>query len=832
MNLTTGSPDLENTTFVDVVLPVPIPQYFTYRIPRELANDVKVGLRVVVEFGKNRVLTAIIVKVHHNPPPKYQAKYILELLDTDPIVTSNQLWLFEWVAEYYMCHVGEVMNIALPSGLKISSLSKVQFNPDFNNPELLEHYELSLIEQLKNQDSLNYDEVARLIEGHDVNKTIKNLVAKHAIVIFEEIKEKYKPKISKKVRLNRVYEGSDEVLNLIDSLEKSTKQQAVVLEFLSNIPIQELPFKNKHGVAKSKLKEGDISDSSLKTLTEKGIFEEFEVVVSRFEDQEVLDTPEIYLSKKQQQASDEIMTHFQNRNIVLFHGITGSGKTEIYIDLIQKVLASGSQVLFLLPEIALTTQIVNRLRVVFGSSMGVYHSKFSDNERVEVWRGVLDGKFQFVVGVRSSIFLPFENLGLIIIDEEHETSYKQFDPAPRYHARDVAIMLALKQNSKVLLGSATPSLESYYQAQNDKYGLVTLSERFGDAQLPEIVLIDIKKERKEKTIKKEFTSVFLSEIGQNIANKKQTIIFQNRRGYSPYLNCEECNWIGDCDQCAVTLTYHLNSQSLVCHYCGHKEPKPQTCPSCGSVKLRTVGAGTEKIEDDLQEFFPDAIIRRMDYDTTRTKNAYENIITEFEKGEVDILVGTQMVSKGLDFDKVNLVGIYNADKMLHFPDFRATERAFQLIMQVSGRAGRRKERGRVLIQTGNTQNKTLGYVVNHDYNSFYEKEIFDREGFNYPPFSRLIEITIKDISQTLAHQAANRLAASLVKQLGGTRVMGPEKALVERIRNKFLYQVILKLEKDKMNIQATKAYLKEEIVNLVTDKKFKSIQVIVNVDAI
>jgi primosomal protein N' (replication factor Y) (superfamily II helicase) len=822
----------ELTVFVDVVLPVPIPQLFTYRVPRELADLVKIGSRVVVDFGKTRVLTAIIVKIHNSPPPKYQAKYISELLDIDPIVTKQQIWLFNWVAEYYMCNAGEVMNIALPAGLKISSMSKIQYNPDFANPELLTANEAELLEILKTQDSLNYEEVSRVIEQKDVNKAIKELVAKHAIIIFEELKDKYKPKIVKKIRLKRVYEGSDEILNLVDSLEKTTKQQEVLLEYLSNIPIQDLPNNNKLGVEKALLKNGGVSESSLKTLIEKGVFEEFEVVVSRFNTPKVGIPKKFKLSDAQLNASNQIMSLYQEKDVVLFHGITGSGKTEIYIDLIQKVLSSGSQVLFLLPEIALTTQIVSRLQLVFGDTMGVYHSKFSDNERVEVWRGVLDGKFQFVVGVRSSIFLPFDNLGLIIVDEEHEPSYKQFDPAPRYHARDVAIMLAHKQNSKVLLGSATPSIESYFQAKNDKYGLVELFERFGNAQLPEIQLIDIKKERKEKTLNREFSLPLLSAIENNINNKEQSIVFQNRRGYAPYINCQECNWIAHCDQCAVTLTYHLSSQQLVCHYCGHKEAMHKICPDCGSIKMKTIGVGTQKIEDDLQEILPNAKILRMDFDTTRTKNAYQNIIGEFETGEVDILVGTQMVSKGLDFDHVSLVGIYNADSMIHFPDFRAAERAFQLITQVSGRAGRREKKGTVIIQTGNPDNKILHYVVNNDYQGFYETELVEREGYNYPPYSRIIEIIVKDVDQLLAHQAASRLAEALANQLGRYRIMGPEKSLVERVRNKYLFEVWLKLEKDKVNIQAAKTFLKEEIVNLVTEKKFKSVQVIVNVDAV
>lgn len=824
---------MENTAlFIDVVLPVPIPQFFTYRLPREMAPLVKVGARVVVEFGKSRVLTALVVRLHNTPPEKYPAKYIGELLDTEPVVTHDQLWLFQWVAEYYMCTTGEVLNVALPSGLKISSQSKIQYNPDFNHHDLLNELEKSFLEVLIREDSLSYEESARLIGETDLARFIKGLVAKHAVVLYEEVSERYRPKLVRMIRLAEEYESDENVLQLIESLGKAKKQQEAILKYLSCIPIEELPSRNAEGVEKRTFKEQGISDAALNSLLEKGIFEQLEVRVSRFGNESPGKEAEIILSEAQQQASDGIMTGFAEKEVMLFHGITGSGKTEVYIDIIKKALDSGTQVLFLLPEIALTTQIVRRLKKVFGDTMGVYHSKFSDNERVEVWRGVLEKKFQFVVGVRSSIFLPFSNLGLIIVDEEHEASYKQFDPAPRYHARDVAIMLAQKVRSKVLLGSATPSIESYYQARGGKYGLVTLSERFGDAQLPAIELVNLRVERENKTLQKEFSSVLLEGIRESLEHNKQSIVFLNRRGYAPYLNCPECNWIPHCNQCSVTLTHHLHEKTLVCHYCGYSEPVPQTCPACGSPRVRSVGVGTERIEDDLRAFFPEARTLRMDFDTTRTKNAYENIIGEFESGDVDILVGTQMVSKGLDFDRVNLVGVFNADKMIHFPDFRAAERAFQLITQVSGRAGRREEKGRVLIQTNNPQNRVLQYVLANDYTGFYETELAEREGYNYPPFSRIIEITVKETSQLLAHQAAECLAGTLKSFLGGQRVMGPERALVERIRNKYLFVIWLKLEKDRMNIQATKQYLQKEIVNLITDKKFKSVQVVVNVDAI
>jgi primosomal protein N' (replication factor Y) len=818
--------------FIDVILPVPIPQFFTYRLPRHLAELTKVGCRVVVEFGKSRVMTALVVKIHGNPPEKYPAKYIQELLDTEPVVTPTQIWLFQWVAEYYMCTAGEVMNVALPSGLKISSQSKIQYNPDFHHDELLSDLERSFMDVLIREDSISYEEAGRLLGEQDLNKFLKSLVAKHAIILFEEVNERYKPKLIKKIRLHSDYATDENALMLLESLGKAKKQQEVLLKYLSIIPLDQLSEKNEEGIDKQRLKEAEVSDSALAALITKGIFEQWEVQVSRFDTLESDSLREIQLSTAQESASDEIMGLFSSKDVVLFHGITGSGKTEVYIDIIKKALDSGTQVLFLLPEIALTTQIVRRLKRVFGDTMGIYHSRFSDNERVEVWRGVLDQRFQFVVGVRSSIFLPFSNLGLIIVDEEHESSYKQFDPAPRYHARDVAIMLALKMKAKVLLGSATPSMESFYQAKTGKYGLVSLKERFGNAQLPHIRLVNMRVEREKKTLTKEFSSVLLEAIGQNIENKKQSIIFQNRRGYAPYLNCQQCNWIPHCNQCSVTLTHHLNARTLICHYCGYSESVPRVCPACGSPQVRSVGVGTERIEDDLREIFPEAGVLRMDLDTTRTKNAYENIIGEFETGEVDILVGTQMVTKGLDFDRVNLVGVFNADKMINFPDFRSGERAFQLITQVSGRAGRREEKGLVLIQTNNPENRVLQYILNNDYEGFYASEIKEREAYNYPPFSRIIELTVKDVDRNLAHEAAEVLAKRMKDYLGEQRIMGPERGLVERIRNKFHFVIWMKLEKEKMNIQATKQYLQKELVHLITEKKFKSVQVVVNVDAV
>lgn len=827
--------DEEVTFFADLILPLPIPNLFTYRVPRVMSEGIKIGARVIVPFGKknSRVLTAIVARLHNSPPARYQARYILELLDDYPLITGYQLELFQWMADYYMCCVGEVMNVALPSGLKISSQSKVQYNPDFDYPELLTNEEEMLLVELQKHAALTYEELGRLVGELNVPAVIKSLVGKRAVIVFEEVREKYVPKMIRKVRLHSNYEEREQLLMLIRRLEKLPKQQEVVMRYMRHVPVQLNPSLNQRGLDKSVLNQDDeISQSSLATLIKNGVFETFEVIQPRFADT-LIPTAEIILTDAQRKASQDIMAQFQHQNIVLLHGITGSGKTEVYIDLIQQALAGGSQVLYLLPEIALTTQIVVRLQRVFGDKMGIYHSKFSDNERVEVWKGIVSGQYQFVVGVRSSVFLPFDNLGLIIVDEEHETSYKQHDPAPRYHARDVAMMMAQWQQAKVLLGSATPSLESYYQAKQGRYGLVELFQRFGDATLPEITLVDTKVEKKQKTMKNEFTSALLTALSNNLELKEQSILFQNRRGYSPYLQCEDCDWTGECPNCAVSLTYHMRAAELRCHYCGYKEEVPRTCPACGSAKVRTMGFGTEKLEDQLQILFPKARILRMDLDTTRAKNAYQQIISEFEQGDVDMLVGTQMITKGLDFDKVSLVGIFDADRIIRFPEFRATERAFQMLTQVSGRAGRRGGRqGRVLIQTSNPQQLILQKIMANDYKGLYEEEIRERQDFNYPPFSRLIKLTVRHPEQHVSQQAAERLAAELTDTLGSSRVLGPEQPLVERIRNQFLYDILIKIERGPVNMKAVKEFIRDRISDILTDKSLRQVSVVTDVDCL
>ncbi|MFN4145375.1 MAG: primosomal protein N' [Runella sp.] len=826
----------ELTLFVDLILPVPVANLFTYRVPRGFSSYIKNGARVVVPFGKNRVVTGVVARIHTTPPTKYQAKYIAELLDDEPLITPYQIELFHWIAEYYLCSVGEVLNVALPSGLKINSQSKLQYNPDFDYPDLLTEEEAQLLEEIKKYQSLTYEEVGVRVGQQNINHVIKSLVGKRAIILFEEVREKYKPKVVKKIKLKNSYETQENLLELISQLEKWPKQQEIIMHYLRQVPIQNNPYTNRTGIEKSYFSQhDDISDSALSTLLKKGILEEFEITVSRFGDvkPDFSGDLSIQLTAAQQQAFDEIVAQFDTKNAILLHGITGSGKTEVYIHLAQQILESGSQVLFLLPEIALTTQMVVRLKKIFGDKLGIYHSKFSDNERVEVWKGVVSGQFQIVIGVRSAIFLPFDSLGLIIVDEEHEASYKQYDPAPRYNARDVAIVVAQRQRAKVLLGSATPSLESYYQALNGRYGFVKMTERYGKATLPDFVLVDTKKERKSKKMKFEFSSVLLEELRETLDRNEQSIVFQNRRGYSSYLQCEECAWIGECENCAVSLTYHQKDAELRCHYCGHKEQVPKFCPSCGSTKVRTVGFGTEKLEDQLKIFFPTARVARMDLDTTRAKNAYKEIIEDIEQGNVDILVGTQMISKGLDFDNVRLVAVFDADRMIHFPDLRSAERAFQLITQVSGRAGRRADRkGLVLIQTNNPNQEILQKIITNDYEGMYATEIVEREKFKYPPFTRLIKLTVKHLDQDTAQKAAQKLAALLIEKMGEDRILGPQPPLIERLRNRYLFDILIKLEREKVNFKAAKAFILEKVTDILTDKTLKGADVTIDVDCL
>jgi primosomal protein N' (replication factor Y) (superfamily II helicase) len=834
LTFNTEAPEERITLFADVILPLALPRLYTYRIPYELNNAIKVGARVIVQFGKKKILTAIVSKIHTDAPSIYTAKYIIELLDEEPLLNTFQLQLYQWMAEYYMCSLGEVMNAALPSGLKLTSESKIQLNPDFNREDLLfsEKEEL-IINVLKSKDSLTYDEVAVILGQKSINLIIKSLLAKEKIILYEEVKEKYIPKKIKKIRLANQFESKAKLQELFNLLEKKPKQTEVVLKYLKQVPVFTNAELNQNGLDKSSFVKILESPSALDTLVKNRIFEEFNIQISRFGEEDMTKViGEVHLTNAQQEAKQQTLELFKTKEVVLLHGITGSGKTEVFIELIKNAMEGGSQVLYLLPEIALTTQIVARLQKVFGDKMGVYHSKFSDNERVDVWKGIMSGRFSFIVGVRSSVFLPFDNLGLIIIDEEHETSYKQYDPAPRYHARDTSILLAKLHNAKTILGSATPSIESYYNANSGKWGMVKMTSRFGNAQLPEIILVDTRRARKLKIMRNDFSEDLIFELKNCLQRKEQAILFQNRRGYAPYLSCEACAHIPKCENCSVSLTFHMHTNDLHCHYCGHFEKVPATCPACGLAKIKAVGFGTEKLEDDIKLFLPEANVQRMDLDTTRKKNSYQKILSEFESGKTNILVGTQMISKGLDFDKVSLVGIFDADRMIHFPDFRSYERSFQMLTQVSGRAGRREKTGKVIIQTSDTEQSILQKVIKNDYDGLYREEILEREKFHYPPFTRMIKVTFKDPEKTKAEKGAGELAAALTRELGSKRILGPEAPVIDRIRNYFLMDIFIKLERDKINLKAVKDIIMRVNQEFLLEKEYKSSWIVVDVDPV
>ncbi len=821
------------TLFADVLLPVPITKLFTYRVPFEQNEQIGIGYRVIVQFGKKKILTGIVAKIHENPPEVYQAKYIIDLLDDEPTMNEKQLSFYEWIAGYYMSTMGEALNVGMPSGLKLSSESKIQLNPEFDpsgSVFLFSEKEQRILDVLERDKVITYGEAAQILQIKSYLNTIKSLIAKEAILIFEEVKEKYAPKKETYVKLAHHWLKDEYLEELMAELEKKPKQLDVLLGYLKLVPVFNNKELNSAGIAKKELLSGSLSKSSLTTLEKNKVFESFRGIIPRFTLPSGEGKYSIKLTENQQNAKAEILKSFERKQTVLLHGITGSGKTEIYMDLIHDVLEQGEQVLYLLPEIALTTQIVTRLQKVFSDRMGVYHSKYSDNERVEVWKGLIAGKFPLIVGVRSSIFLPFDNLGLVIVDEEHEFSYKQYDPAPRYHARDAAQVLAMIHSAKVLMGTATPSFESYYLAQESKYGYVTLNERYGEAKLPKIIFADLTLERKQKIIKGDFTTVLIDKITQSLSRNEQVIIFQNRRGYSPYISCEECAWIPKCNNCAVSLTFHMYYNQLRCHYCGHHERLPVTCPACGSTKLKTMGFGTEKLEEDLKLLFPEARIQRMDLDTTRRKYSYQKIINDFEQGDIDILVGTQMVSKGLDFDNVTLVGVFDVDRMLHFPDFRSFERTYQLAVQVSGRSGRNEKPGEVIIQSANLKQPILHYISRQDFQEFYNHEIEERHKFKYPPFYRLIRITLKHRDRSVINKAAQILATRIKERFNNNLLLGPYEPMISKIRNLYLMEIILKIPRGDVDLNKFKSILINAANSMKQEKDFRRVFVVFDVD--
>jgi len=813
------------TLFAEVILPLAISKNYTYRVPYELNDAVAVGKRVVVQFGKSKMYTAIINDITEVAPERYQAKYLMEVLDDRPVVTEQQLDFWKWLANYYLCNTGEVMAAALPAALKLASETRIMLNPDGEiDRSVLHDKEFLIVDALDIQPILTVSDIVKLLGQKIVMPVLKSMFDKNIIHISEEVSERYKPRKRSYIKLASLYQDQDMLRELFVQLERRAPKQAdAVLAYIKLARQQKLVSKN------DLMEASGASASIIKSLTDKEILLIEEKNVSRlyYEDNSEFATFE--LSEVQETVLEDIQDQFKQKEVVLLHGVTSSGKTEIYIRLVEEAIAAGKQVLYLLPEIALTTHVIERLRKYFGNDIGVYHSRFNDNERVEVWQKVLNHEYKVVLGARSSVFLPFDNLGLVIIDEEHETSYKQFDPAPRYNARDAAIYLANRYGAKVLLGSATPSFESYFNARTKKYGFAELTERFGGVSLPETDVVSITEEMKRKTMQSHFTSVLMAAIEEALKNKEQVILFQNRRGYAPVLVCRVCAFTPRCINCDVSLTYHKSSSHLHCHYCGYKEESLSTCPACGSTHLEYKGFGTEKIEDELQVLLPDARIARMDLDTTRARNAYQNLLNDLEEKRIDILVGTQMVAKGLDFSDVTVIGIINADSLLKYPDYRANERSFQMLAQVSGRAGRRGKQGKVVIQTYNPQHRVIDQVIRNDYKELYLTEIEERKSFKYPPFYRIIQMDIKHRDVEKLYHQAEYLAVELRKHFGD-RVIGPEYPLISRIRNFYIKSIMLKFEKDNISIVKVKAVIRDVIQEFQTTKLSKGCIVQPDVD--
>lgn len=796
----------KDTIFIDVIVPLSVPNKFTYRIPKELNDHMAVGKRVIVQFGKSKFYTAIVYHVHHTPPKEYTAKYIDSILDEEPVVTETQLRLWDWIAQYYVCNPGDVMNAALPSGLKLSSTSHVTLNPNFSLEEIAYDYftdkEHQVLEALQSNASLSFDDVAVMLGIKTVQTFIHKLIKKGAVVIYEEVKDKYKPKLVAYVGVKEALLADDlQMKEVLDTLEKKAFKQAEALLLILHLLKSDESARQLGLVRKSVLLK-TIDTAVIRSLVKKEVLIEAELEISRLMFDQKEKTAKT-LNAVQLQAVKEIEQQFESKQAVLLHGVTGSGKTEIYSELIHKTVSEGRQVLYLVPEIALTTQLINRIRAVFGDMVGIYHSKFSENERVEIWNSIIredeqriDAKhFKVILGTRSALFLPFSRLGLIVIDEEHDNSYKQQDPAPRYHARDAAMYLAGLHKAKVLLGTATPSFETYYNALQDKYGLVRVTQRFGNAALPEMVICDLKKETQQQQNKSIFSHQLVTAVTEALAKKEQVILFQNRRGFAPYTECNACHWIPHCTHCDVALIYHKQTNRLSCHYCGYTMQPPTSCHACGNNNLKYKGFGTEKIEEEIGIFFPAARVARMDLDTTRSKYAYKQLIDEFEMGNIDILVGTQMVTKGLDFDHVSVVGVLNVDSVLNFPDFRSYEKAYQLIVQVSGRAGRKQKKGTVYIQTNQPEHEVISQVLADNYLQFYQSQIGEREQYHYPPFTRVIEITVisKDIAVT--NDITEQLAVQL-KPLFGGMMLGPEFPLVAKIKDQYHKRILLKINRE------------------------------------
>ena len=809
--------------FVEVILPLPLPKLYTYRINEDEAHFLQMGMRVAVSFGKSKVYTALVHKVHTNEPT-YETKDIEYILDEAPIVTPEQITHWQWIADYYMCTLGEVIKSALPSAFLLESETIIEIAEKDLNSNLFSDDEFQVYEALHYKTALKGSEVSKIIPKKKTLKVIKSLVEKGAARISERIFEKYVPKLVKFIRLAEDYQSQEGLQKALELL-KGEKQKKLIMAYFNYINREVLPLK-----VEKLLEEAKVSNAVLKSVVEKGILEIYYLQKDRvsFADSEVL--AKKTLNNIQNEALYQVEQQFQTKNTVLLQGVTASGKTEIYIELIDQYLKEGKQVLYLLPEIALTIHLINRLKKHFGKNLSVYHSKYNTNERVEVWNNVLNNcsKAQLVVGVRSSVYLPFKNLGLVVIDEEHDSSYRQFDPAPRLQARDSAIMLANLFKAKTLLGTATPSIESMHNVKVGKYGFVYLSKRYANFLPPTIELIDIKDKQHRKRMNGHFSDILIEEMTNTLSQGKQVLLFQNRRGYAPIVQCMHCGTVPQCPHCDVSLTFHHSSNQLRCHYCGYAIPMPKTCIACGSVDLKTKGFGTEQISKELEILFPQVAIDRMDQDTTNGKYGYEKILAKFEQQETQILVGTQMISKGLDFENIGLVGVMNADALIHSPDYRAYERSFQLLLQVSGRAGRSAQRGKVLIQTYNPQHPVIQQVLQNDFKGMYQNQIEERQSFSYPPFVQMIKITLKHTNFNRTNEGAEWFANALKEAFAskkGIEILGPEFPLISRIRNEYMKDVLVKVKPSELSIHHTKEQIKRIETSFQSISNFRAIRV-------
>lgn len=812
--------------FVEVILPLSLAKTFTYRISEAEFHFIKKGMRVAVPFGKSKIYTALVIDMHQNEPGLYEAKEIHQILDEKPIATETQIKHWLWIANYYMCGIGDVYRGAFPSGLLLESETIISHKAEVTvNQNELSDDEFLVYEALQQQSSLKVQEIISILNKKNILPVLQKLMDKDIVVLEEEIKENYKPKLVRYVKLHSKYESDNGLSELLDALKSAKKQKEIVLAYF------QISASEKKPITVKKLTETSNSTSTIiKTLIEKEIFEEYYLQHDRVSFDGKASEKELQLSPAQEAAFNEIKNNLLEKEVCLLHGVTSSGKTEIYIKLIEEYLETGKQVLYLLPEIALTTQLVSRLRHHFGDKVAVFHSKYSNNERVEVWRQTLDNseKAQIVIGARSALFLPFNDLGLLIVDEEHEQTFKQTDPAPRYHARDSAIVLANFHNAKVLLGSATPSIETYFNTQIEKFGLVTITERYNNVRMPEVLLVDLKDKHFRKRMTGHFSDLLIEEIAEALSLGEQVILFQNRRGYSPIIECLTCGHVPHCQQCDVSLTFHKHKNQLRCHYCGYSIAKPTHCHSCSSIDLTTKGFGTEQIEQELISLFPKAKTGRMDQDTTRGKFGFEKIIDTFKNREIDILVGTQMLAKGLDFDNVSLVGIMNADNMLHHPDFRAFERSFQMMTQVAGRAGRSEKQGKVVIQTYNPNHNTIQQVTTHNYIGMYKEQLYDRQIYKYPPYFRIIKLTLKHKDFDKLKEGSMWLYQVLSQNLN-MPVLGPEEPLISRIRNEYIRTILIKIPQNQ-HLGNTKKTIQKMLNSFEAVAQYRAIKVIANVD--